>query len=667
MKIIASMIESAQWQAWLSQQHSPYPIVTNSKQPCTDEVTIIAAPCLLTEIDSDLLDYDELLIHIWGLQATLANALRNGAEETQIDSVVAKWVEMSEQLLAWLPKHQHKVNLLSHAHATYFTQDWCEWLNNLGIEWPQTDINTTCARTSQDEYDLFAAYYVKTHPQLERLEQLLLSVALPMGEDYPQLPLSIAELTRQSQHAIRRQRYTDKQLTERESDIDQLRQERAAEKMKFDQQLAENQQAHDVAISVAAQQKTALEQQLKAAEQQQQALAQENELVITELHRVQEALEASLQHNQQVADKCNQLEQSLTEQQGQHSRLTEQYATSQSALQTSEQQKQQALDKQSVLAQQLKAAEQQQQALAQENELVITELHRVQEALEASLQQNQQVTDKCNQLEQLLTEQKGQHSRLTEQYATSQSALQTAEQQYQQTLDKQVALEQKVAVIEQQKSALEQQVSDATRQQKNLEQENSMIIAELHRVQEALETLYYEKSTLQQQIDQQVQQLKAHSVKINSLIKRQRLTKLELAQALASKTLLEKELTAHHASTLWKMTVPVRKFRQTPQRKRAAQLAQQRLLIEFSEYFDKEWYLAQYPDVGSNSLDPIEHYLRFGAQEGRNPSAEFNTLWYLKTYPDVAESGLNPLVHFIQYGEREERQTSAKLLELKSV
>ncbi|WP_217511540.1 hypothetical protein [Vibrio metschnikovii] len=628
MKIIASMIESAQWQAWLSQQNSPYPIVTNSKKTCTNEVTIVAAPCSLAEIDSDLLDYDELVIHIWGLQATLANALRNGAEEAQIDSVVAKWVEMSEQLLAWLPKHQHKVNVLSHAHATYFTQDWCEWLNNLGIEWPQTDINTTCARTSQDEYDLFAAYYVKTHPQLERLEQLLLSVALPMGEDYPQLPLSIAELTRQSQHAIRRQRYTDKQLTERETEADQLRQEKASEQIQFEQQLIE------------------LAQQLKAAQQQQQTFVQENELVITELHRVQEALERALQQHQQQTDKCStleqqlsasreqqtKLEQSLTELQGQHIRVNDQYTTSQAAL---------------------KASEQQQHALAQENELVITELHRVQEALETALQQHQQQTDKCSTLEQqlsasraqqakfeqLFAEQQVQNARLSEQFATSQSALQ----------------------------ASEQQLSETTREQKALEQENSMIIAELHRVQEALETLYYEKSTLQQQIDQQVQQLKAHNVKISSLIKRQRLTKLELAQALASKTLLEKELTAHHASTLWKMTVPVRKFRQTPQRKRAAQLAQQKLLIEFSEYFDKEWYLAQYPDVIEDGLDPIEHYLRFGAQEGRNPSAEFNTLWYLKTYSDVAESGLNPLVHFIQYGEREERQTSAKLLELKSV
>ncbi|WP_332437832.1 hypothetical protein, partial [Vibrio metschnikovii] len=197
-------------------------------------------------------------------------------------------------------------------------------------------------------------------------------------------------------------------------------------------------------------------------------------------------------------------------------------------------------------------------------------------------------------------------------------------------------------------------------QQQALAQENELVVTQLHRVQKMLEVMYDEKNTLQQQ-------LKAHDLKMSSLIKRQRLTKLDLAQALASKALVEKELMAHHASKLWKVTVPLRKFRQTPQRKRAAQFTKQRLLIEFSEYFDKEWYLAHYPDVGSNSLDPIEHYLRFGAQEGRNPSAEFDTLWYLQTYPDVAESGLNPLVHFIQYGEREERQTSAKLLELKSV
>lgn len=585
MKIIASMIESAQWQAWLSQQNSPYPIATNSKKTCTNEVTIVAAPCSLAEIDSDLLDYDELVIHVWGLQATLANALRNGAEEAQIDSVVTKWVETSEQLLAWLPKHQHKVNLLSHAHATYFTQDWCEWLNSLGIEWPQADVNTTCARTSQDEYDLFAAYYLKTHPQLERLEQLLLSVALPMGEDYPQLPLSIAELTRQSQHAIRRQRYTDKQLTERETEVDQLRQEKASEQIQFQQQLAEQ------------------TQQLKAAQQQQQALLEENELVVTELHRVQEALEASLQQN-----------------------LT--------------------------LEQQLVTAVQQRQEVEQEYELVIVELHRVQESLEASLQQNKQAAYDYKVLDQQLITNKAQYAQLERVLSQTQAQLDSIKQQY---TDSQRALEQEI------KQALEYQLT--------LDQENSALIDELQKTQEIFEKTYIERNELQHIVSQleydnqqQTQSIKNYNAKIVSLNKRYHLTKLELAQALAGKSLLEKELNAHHRSVLWQISVPMRKIRRTSKRKFEEKLAQQKSLIEFSEYFDEQWYIENYPDVKESSLTPIEHYLRLGSDKGYNPSNKFNTKWYLKTYPDVAESGINPLVHYLCFGAYEERKTMPPLM-----
>lgn len=585
MKIIASMIESAQWQAWLSQQNSPYPIATNSKKTCTNEVTIVAAPCSLAEIDSDLLDYDELVIHVWGLQATLANALRNGAEEAQIDSVVTKWVETSEQLLAWLPKHQHKVNLLSHAHATYFTQDWCEWLNSLGIEWPQADVNTTCARTSQDEYDLFAAYYLKTHPQLERLEQLLLSVALPMGEDYPQLPLSIAELTRQSQHAIRRQRYTDKQLTERETEVDQLRQEKASEQIQFQQQLAEQ------------------TQQLKAAQQQQQALLEENELVITELHRVQEALESSLQQN-----------------------LT--------------------------LEQQLVTAVQQRQEVEQEYELVIVELHRVQESLEASMQKNKQAAYDYKVLDQQLITNKAQYAQLERVLSQTQAQLDSIKQQY---TDSQRALEQEI------KQALEYQLA--------LDQENSALIDELQKTQEIFEKTYIERNELQHIVSQleydnqqQTQSIKNYNAKIVSLNKRYHLTKLELAQALAGKSLLEKELNAHHRSVLWQISVPMRKIRRTSKRKFEEKLAQQKSLIEFSEYFDEQWYIENYPDVKESSLTPIEHYLRLGSDKGYNPSNKFNTKWYLKTYPDVAESGINPLVHYLCFGAYEERKTMPPLM-----
>lgn len=78
-------------------------------------------------------------------------------------------------------------------------------------------------------------------------------------------------------------------------------------------------------------------------------------------------------------------------------------------------------------------------------------------------------------------------------------------------------------------------------------------------------------------------------------------------------------------------------------------------VIEQSGLFDREWYLKQYPDVADTKIDPIVHYLRYGAAEGRDPNAEFSTWGYLDTYPDVVAHGANPFIHYIQYGKAEGR------------
>lgn len=80
-------------------------------------------------------------------------------------------------------------------------------------------------------------------------------------------------------------------------------------------------------------------------------------------------------------------------------------------------------------------------------------------------------------------------------------------------------------------------------------------------------------------------------------------------------------------------------------------------LIKKSKLFDIEWYLSQYPDVGESGQDPIEHYLHFGAAEGRFPNPDFDTLWYLNQNEDVAKASLNPLVHYITNGKDEGRIT----------
>jgi glycosyltransferase involved in cell wall biosynthesis len=65
---------------------------------------------------------------------------------------------------------------------------------------------------------------------------------------------------------------------------------------------------------------------------------------------------------------------------------------------------------------------------------------------------------------------------------------------------------------------------------------------------------------------------------------------------------------------------------------------------------DQLWYLNAYPDVAAAGLDPVEHYLRFGWREGRDPRPDFSTLGYLALNDDVAAAGQNPLIHYLRNG-----------------
>ncbi len=78
--------------------------------------------------------------------------------------------------------------------------------------------------------------------------------------------------------------------------------------------------------------------------------------------------------------------------------------------------------------------------------------------------------------------------------------------------------------------------------------------------------------------------------------------------------------------------------------------------IRQSGAFDAQWYREKYPDVAASGMDPLRHYIRYGAAEHRNPSASFDTKFYLDHYPEVAVSGMNPLLHYVQYGRDENRK-----------
>ncbi|MEL6794281.1 MAG: hypothetical protein AAFP78_12545, partial [Pseudomonadota bacterium] len=43
---------------------------------------------------------------------------------------------------------------------------------------------------------------------------------------------------------------------------------------------------------------------------------------------------------------------------------------------------------------------------------------------------------------------------------------------------------------------------------------------------------------------------------------------------------------------------------------------------------DAEFYRSRYPDIVANDVDPVAHYVRAGAREVRDPTAEFSTKFY---------------------------------------
>ena len=64
--------------------------------------------------------------------------------------------------------------------------------------------------------------------------------------------------------------------------------------------------------------------------------------------------------------------------------------------------------------------------------------------------------------------------------------------------------------------------------------------------------------------------------------------------------------------------------------------------------FDPEWYLRTYPDVADAGMDAAEHYLHFGAAEGRDPGPHFQSSEHNGEDPMVVPAGSNALVVFLR-------------------
>lgn len=65
--------------------------------------------------------------------------------------------------------------------------------------------------------------------------------------------------------------------------------------------------------------------------------------------------------------------------------------------------------------------------------------------------------------------------------------------------------------------------------------------------------------------------------------------------------------------------------------------------------FDRDYYLANNPDVERAGADPLLHFCRHGWKELRNPAPDFDVWWYWMTHLDPTVEAINPRVHQVLF------------------
>jgi hypothetical protein len=206
-------------------------------------------------------------------------------------------------------------------------------------------------------------------------------------------------------------------------------------------------------------------------------------------------------------------------------------------------------------------------------------------------------------------------------------------------------------------------VEESYKVSESLKQQNESLRETIGKQTQQIHELIEKKKTVQSETIISQKKLQRELKKSQSELNLFKVTSAAYVQKINS---LETEMTTIKESVMWKTSAPLRALSNVISKKdrNKKSLQQDMALIISSKYFDMKWYLKSYPDVAAANINPAEHYLKFGAKEGRYCGPIFDAIWYLNKYSDVAESGMNPLLHFIKYGEPEGRQASPKLLEL---
>lgn len=211
--------------------------------------------------------------------------------------------------------------------------------------------------------------------------------------------------------------------------------------------------------------------------------------------------------------------------------------------------------------------------------------------------------------------------------------------------------------------SLQSRVNELTNSHAEINQKNQALSSKNKQLL-ATEASLLKKNTLQNEeistlaarsteLQNTQQKLLANIEALNATIQKveaENARKIELAE---HKTIVSNnKLRSVTSSKTWKVTAHLRNL---IERDKKAVERNNIEIIKSSGMFEPLWYKTTYPDILKRKVDPLTHYVRFGADEGRRASPNFDTQWYLNTNPDVELSGQNPLVHYILNGKIEGR------------
>ncbi len=584
-------------------------------------------------------------------EAALVEAMQQGVDP--IDAL-QHWQRNTRQLLAFYRRNRRKALLIDASCALTEPQLFVETcVTTFNLVAKATDQPTLRIRQPSALLQLIAAQLIIQGPDLSALLAELEASATEIATE-PQ-PRDENDFSSMFQEYLQPRLKTLQLATEKEQFILQLHQVKEEleatsltakteaqiatdEKAVLSRQLAETQASQVKQQASAASQQASLISKLSAFETSHQDTEQENELLLLQLHQVQEELEATFLAAQAA-------EQTATDEKAALNRQLTEVLAGQSQRQAS------ASSELDALKLKLTAFETSHQDSVQENELLLLQLHQVQEELEATFLAAQAA-------EQTVTDEKAARNRQRTEVLADQTQRQAS------TSSELDALKLKLTALE--------------TSHQDTEQENELLLLQLHQVQEELEHYFLQYQSLEEKIvlaesTRHVTESLALDRKLSKpgKIGKDRIKPLfhsSWYQKQAGKRTLP---LAHYLKHGWKKQLsphPLFDPQFYIEKHRLEDLNYCPLThfidvghkLGYSPHplFDSQWYLTEYPDVKESGINPLLHYLVCGANEGRDPSKAFHTDWYLATYPDVRESGMNPLLHFALHGKADERKQS---------